>query len=405
MSRPDVAFEPALDLSEALGEALSLLASDVHLQPDGDHASVRFRVDGRLVPSRIRPQVHLSAVEELCAMADLAPGDHAGPAETSVRLLVRGAVGRWRLSRMPGVDGERVCLHRVMSEPPVLEKLGFDEHQLRAVYATLAHPWGVVLFGGPAGSGKTTTFYAALSALDPGRRCVLTHEDVVEADIPGVHQAQSAGQPFLGDGWLRAMLHQDPDVIGLGEIHDLPTAMFAVRGALTGALVLSTAAFNDSPSCVSRLLNLGVEPFLVTSALRLIVCQRLVRLSCQHCLADDSLRAEQLDALRLSPQQLEGLQPRAGFGCERCQGSGVAGRAAIFEVLELTPSYQELVLMGASSAELKSEAMLNGFRTLRQHAIELFVQGRIRASEVLHATNSDEGLPAPPSLTPRRALG
>jgi type IV pilus assembly protein PilB len=152
-------------------------------------------------------------------------------------------------------------------------------------------------------------------------------------------------------------------------------------------------------------LNLGLEPFLVTSAVRLIVCQRLVRLSCPQCLGDDSLRSDQVDTLGLSPQNLEGLHPRAGFGCEHCHGTGVSGRTAIFEVLELTPELQELVLMGASIAELKAAAMRDGFKTLRQHALELFLQGRIRASEVLRTTSSDQGLPAPLALTPRQTPG
>jgi type IV pilus assembly protein PilB len=305
---------------------------------------------------------------------------------------------------MPGIAGDRVCLHRVLSEPPMLEELGFDEQQLRLVYAALAHRWGIVLFGGPAGSGKTTTFYAALSALDPARRCVLTVEDVVESRIPGAHQMQSRCQPFEGDAWLRTLLHQDPDVIGLGEIHNLATATFAARAALTGALLVSTLSFNDAPSCVSRLLNLGVEPFLVTSAVRLIVCQRVVRLSCTHCLCADPLDQKHIDALGLSPSDLQQLQPLASAGCDKCNGTGVCGRSAIFEVLELTDDLQEFVLMGASTAELKSAAMHRGFRTLRQRALDLLRQGRIRASEVLHATNSDEGLPPPPSLTPQRAV-
>jgi type IV pilus assembly protein PilB len=405
VSLHDFAFEPALELAEALCEALELHASDVHFQPDGDHVDVRFRVDGHLVQALVRPRFPVAVLQELCATAGLASTGDGAPAEAGVRIDLRGTTLHWRLSRMPGIDGERVCLHRVLGDPRVLEKLGFDDRQLRVAYATLAHPWGIVLFGGPAGSGKTTTFYAALAALDPTRRCVLTVEDVVEARIPGVQQMQSAGHSLSGDAWLRAMMHQDPDVLGLGEIHDLPSAMFAMRAALSGALLLSTASFNDSPSCVSRLLNLGVEPFLVTSAVRLIVCQRLVRLSCPQCLGEDSLRSDQVDALGLSPQNLEGLQPRAGFGCEHCRGTGVAGRTAIFEVLELTPVVQELVLMGASMAELKAAAMRDGFKTLRQHALELFLQGRIRASEVLRATNSDEGLPAPPALTPRQTPG
>ncbi|MFM7737230.1 MAG: GspE/PulE family protein, partial [Alphaproteobacteria bacterium] len=268
--------------------------------------------------------------------------------------------------------------------------LGFEEKILRDFKTAIDKPYGMILITGPTGSGKTTTLYSTLSELNKSTHNISTVEDPIEATLPGVNQFQvneKAGFTFASA--LRSMLRQDPDVIMVGEIRDFETAEIAVKAALTGHLVLSTVHTNDAPSTVNRLLNMGIEPFLIGSSVNLILAQRLARLNCPKCSQPVEIPAEVMVDLGISAEQAEPVIGKRGAGCPTCSGTGFRGRCALYELMPMSDAIREMVLAGASATELKQQAMQEGMETLRQSGIVKIRAGLTTPEEILRVTIAD----------------
>jgi len=272
-----------------------------------------------------------------------------------------------------------------------MTKLGLDEDQIHIWREAILKPYGMCLVTGPTGSGKTTTLYSALSSLNTPEVNISTAEDPVEFNFAGINQVQQHDDIGLNfAATLRSFLRQDPDIIMVGEIRDFETAEIAVKAALTGHLVLSTLHTNDAPSTVTRLLNMGIEPFLVTAAVNVIVAQRLGRRVCQGCKEPMDLPRDSLVKVQVPEDKVGTFQSFKGSGCEACNGTGFKGRIAFFEVLKMYEPLKDFILNGASTGELKQEAMKLGFKTLRQSAVAHFVEGVTTIDEVSRVTVSDE---------------
>ena len=289
--------------------------------------------------------------------------------------------------------GEKIVLRLLDKSNLQLDmtKLGFAQAQLSDFKENIHQPFGMVLVTGPTGSGKTTTLYSALSELNGVGENLSTAEDPVEFNLQGINQVQmheDIGLNFAAA--LRSFLRQDPDIIMVGEIRDFETAEIAVKAALTGHMVLSTLHTNDAPSTVNRLLNMGIEPFLVSSAVNCIVAQRLARKICTECVEDDpEVSRDDLISAGLSEDELQGFQPQKGMGCTQCSETGFKGRMAVYEVMVMTDEIKEFVLNGASSAEIKREAIRGGMVTLRRSALDKLLEGVTTLSEVFRVSAAD----------------
>jgi type IV pilus assembly protein PilB len=272
-----------------------------------------------------------------------------------------------------------------------MTKLGFEQSQIDVFTEAIHQPYGMVLVTGPTGSGKTTTLYSALSELNKTSENLSTAEDPVEFNLTGINQVQMHEEIGLNfAAALRSFLRQDPDIIMVGEIRDFETAEIAVKAALTGHMVLSTLHTNDAPSTVNRLLNMGIEPFLVASSVNCIVAQRLARRICEECKEPDAeVAVDALVEAGMSQEEANSVAPVRGSGCRNCSDTGFKGRVAIYEVMELREELKEFVLNGASALELKREAMRLGMQTLRQSALRMFSQGITTLSEVLRVSTAD----------------
>jgi type IV pilus assembly protein PilB len=301
-----------------------------------------------------------------------------------------------RVSILPTLFGEKVVLRLLDKSNLQLDmtKLGFEESQLNDFKEAIYKPYGMVLVTGPTGSGKTTTLYSALSDLNKITDNISTAEDPVEFNLPGVNQVQiheEIGLTFANV--LRSFLRQDPDIILVGEIRDFETAEIGIKAALTGHLVLSTLHTNDAPSTINRLLNMGIEPFLVSSATNLIVAQRLVRKTCAECKAPVTISAESFAKLGIPPEEYEqykNITFYKGTGCDACNNTGYKGRIALYEVAAVTDPIKELILQGASTLEIKREAIRQGMRTLRRSGITKLLEGVTSLEEVLKTTVRDD---------------
>jgi type IV pilus assembly protein PilB len=272
-----------------------------------------------------------------------------------------------------------------------MTKLGFEEDQLVGFKECISRPYGMVLVTGPTGSGKTTTLYSGLSELNQTTTNISTAEDPVEFNLAGINQVQmheDIGLNFAAA--LRSFLRQDPDIIMVGEIRDFETAEIAVKAALTGHLVLSTLHTNDAPSTINRLLNMGIEPFLVASSVNCVVAQRLGRRICSDCAVDDAeTTVEALEEAGMSPEEARTCSPRIGSGCNNCSETGFRGRVAIYEVMVMTETLKDFVLNGASSAEIKREAIREGMATLRRSALNKVLEGVTTLKEVYRVSAAD----------------
>ncbi len=298
----------------------------------------------------------------------------------------------FRVSVLPTMWGEKVVLRLLDKSNLQLDmtKLGFDTGPLGDFKWAINQPWGMVLVTGPTGSGKTTTLYSALTELNKPAHNVSTAEDPVEYNLFGINQVQmhdDIGLNFAAA--LRSFLRQDPDIIMVGEIRDFETAEIAVKAALTGHLVLSTLHTNDAPGTITRLLNMGVEPFLITASVNLVLAQRLARRICADCKADVDVDLEVLRDLGVPEDQLANATVKKGAGCPTCGGSGYKGRVALYEVMRFTDDLKERVLQGASAAELKAAAIKNGMLTLRMSGIRKILDGVTTPEEVLRVTMAD----------------
>ncbi len=366
-------------------EALDTGASDVHLEWYAQRLRTRYRVDGVLIDAP-SPPLHLApaVISRLKIMADLDVAERRVPQDGRIRLRLQDRQVDVRVSTVPTLHGESIVL-RLLDKAKgwgSLEELGLDGEVLSRYVAAISRPTGIVLVTGPTGSGKTTTLYASVDRIRTGREKIVTVEDPIEYELPGVPQVPV--NPGLGVTFasaLRALLRQDPDVMLVGEIRDAETAEMATHAALTGHLVLSTLHTNDAASALTRMLDLGVEPFLIASTVQAVLAQRLVRLVCQECREEVEPDAAVVEMLGATADSLNRISQ--GRGCSRCRGSGFKGRSGIYELLLMTNELGTAVLRRASAAELQSIAVGQGMRQLATDGLRLVQQGLTTPSEVL----------------------
>jgi type IV pilus assembly protein PilB len=386
---------PVIRLVNAvLLNAIKKGASDIHVEPYEKKLRVRYRIDGVLL-DEMQPPIKLKAAiaSRLKIMASLDIAERRLPQDGRIKLKIGGGKEMdFRVSVLPTIWGEKIVLRLLDKSNLQLDmtKLGFDVGPLEDFKWAIGQPWGMVLVTGPTGSGKTTTLYSALSDLNRTESNVCTAEDPVEYNLHGINQVQmhdDIGLNFAAG--LRSFLRQDPDIIMVGEIRDFETAEIAVKAALTGHLVLSTLHTNDAPSTISRLLNMGVEPFLITASVNLVLAQRLARKICLDCRAPHPTDSKMLKEFGFNDQQAMTPQLLKGAGCKTCNGSGYKGRVALYEVMKFTETLKEMVLQGASTAELKTAAIKNGTKTLRMSGIEKILQGITTVEEVGRVTMGD----------------
>jgi type IV pilus assembly protein PilB len=325
-------------------------------------------------------------------MAELDIAERRVPQDGRIKIKVLNRTIDLRVSSLPTIFGEKIVM-RVLDKGNLnidLEKLGFEPRAMKDFVSAIASPYGMVLVTGPTGSGKTTTLYSALSRVNTPDVNVLTAEDPVEYNLDGIIQVlvnEDAGLTFSAA--LKAFLRQDPNVIMVGEIRDIDTASIAVKAALTGHLVLSTLHTNDAPSAIGRLVDMGIEPFLVSSSLNLVLAQRLVRRICSVCKRPVELSEEVLRELQFDPADLAHSKISDGKGCPDCNNTGYRGRQGIYEVMNMTPRLKELVLERAPAGEIKKIAIEDGMLTLRRDALEKLKRGVTTVEEVLKETAAD----------------
>ncbi len=375
-------------------DAIKKGASDIHVEPYEKSFRVRYRIDGVLYEV-MKPPVKLKAalVSRLKIMADLDIAVRRLPQDGRIKLkLGKGKEMDFRVSVCPTLFGEKVVLRLLDKSNLQLDmtKLGFESQQLEWFLDAVNRPYGMCLVTGPTGSGKTTTLYSALAKLNLATDNISTAEDPVEFNFAGINQVQMHEEIGLNfASALRSFLRQDPDIIMVGEIRDFETAEIAVKAALTGHMVLSTLHTNDAPGTVSRLLNMGVEPFLVTSSLNLILAQRLARRLCPECKRVADVPEQALLDIGVSADELGSFEVFEPAGCSACNDRGYKGRAAIYEVMPFWDPLKELVINGASTAELKQEAIRLGMVTLRMAAINKLKEGLTSMEEVVGNTAPD----------------
>jgi type IV pilus assembly protein PilB len=369
-------------------------ASDIHVEPYERKLRVRYRVDGVLMEEMQPPMKLKNAIaSRLKIMASLDIAERRLPQDGRIKLKMgKGKEMDFRVSVLPTIWGEKIVL-RLLDKGNLqldMTKLGFDQKPLTDFQWAINQPWGMVLVTGPTGSGKTTTLYSALSELNKIAHNISTAEDPVEYNLHGINQVQMHDEIGLNfAAALRSFLRQDPDIIMVGEIRDFETAEIAVKAALTGHMVLSTLHTNDAPSTISRLLNMGVEPFLITASVNLVLAQRLARKVCVDCRQPVQLDHQLAKDFGFTDEQIARAQPQKGAGCRTCNGSGYKGRVALYEVMRFNDALKEMVLQGASTAELKTAAIRNGMSTLRNSGIEKVIAGVTTTEEVGRVTMGD----------------
>jgi type IV pilus assembly protein PilB len=377
-----------------LTDALRRGASDIHIEPYEREFRVRFRIDGVLYvvmnpPMKLRDAM----ISRLKIMAKMDISEKRLPQDGRIKIRMNnhGKMREldYRVSTLPTLWGEKVVLRLLDKENLMLDmtKLGFEVESLKHFEEAIFKPWGMVLVTGPTGSGKTNTLYSAISQLNTPETNIMTAEDPVEFNLTGVNQVQmkeSIGLNFAAA--LRSFLRQDPNIVLVGEIRDFETAEIAVKAALTGHLVLSTLHTNDAPSTINRLMNMGIEPFLVATSVHLIVAQRLVRRICKECTAPMEVPAQALIDAGFTPEDAKGIQPQKGRGCGTCNNTGYKGRVGLYEVFRVTDEVRQLVLEGASSIELKARAMEDGMISLRYSGLRKVKLGMTTMEEVVRET-------------------
>ena len=377
-----------------LVDAIKRNASDIHIEPYEKEYRVRYRIDGVLYEV-MRPPIKLrnAMSSRLKIMAKLDIAERRLPQDGRIKLkLGDGKEMDYRVSVLPTLFGEKIVLRLLDKSNLQLDmtKLGFEQKPLAAFKSAIHMPYGMCLVTGPTGSGKTTTLYSALAELNKVTENISTAEDPVEFNLPGINQCQmqdSIGFNFASS--LRAFLRQDPDVIMVGEIRDFETAEISIKAALTGHMVLSTLHTNDAPSTISRLLNMGVEPFMVTASVNMVVAQRLGRLICKNCKEAVEVEVQDLRELQVPEELIPDAVIYEGKGCEICNDTGAKGRIAFYEVMVMNDELKEYVLQGYSSQELKNEAVRTGMKTLRQSAVTKLLDGVINMAEVVRCSAPD----------------
>ncbi|MEM1355629.1 MAG: ATPase, T2SS/T4P/T4SS family [Planctomycetota bacterium] len=377
-------------LNLVLLQAIKDKASDIHFEPFEDEFKMRYRIDGVLY-EMIPPPRHLATaiVSRIKVMASLDIAERRIPQDGRIELVVNNAPVDLRVAVLPTMFGES-CVMRVLDRSNVsldLEKVGLREDDLDTVRQLIHKPNGIVVVTGPTGSGKTTTLYSALAELNEPTEKILTAEDPVEYDIDGLIQVQvnpAVGLTFAAA--LRSFLRQDPDVVLIGETRDLTTAQIAVQASLTGHLVFTTLHTNDAPSSIARLVDLGLETFLITATLEGIVAQRLVRKICDRCKQPYSPTEEELFKLGITPESLDGRSLSRGQGCDFCNQSGYRGRMGLFEIMVLNDAMRNMIMEDASSQQLAAEARKAGMRSLRESGLLAMYDGLTTIDEVARET-------------------
>ncbi|MGW8271859.1 MAG: type IV-A pilus assembly ATPase PilB, partial [Thermodesulfovibrionales bacterium] len=374
--------------------AIKAAASDIHVEPYENALRVRYRVDGVMYTVMNLPTKIKSAItSRIKIMAKLDIAERRLPQDGRIKLkLGKKRDIDFRVSVLPCLFGEKTVL-RLLDKANLqidLTKLGFEEKALKDFMQAITKPYGMLLVTGPTGSGKTTTLYSGLNYLNKPEHNIMTAEDPVEFNFAGINQVhvrEEIGLTFASS--LRSFLRQDPDIIMVGEIRDFETAEIAVKAALTGHLVLSTLHTNDAPSTVTRLLNMGIEPFLVSSSVILIMAQRLCRKICQQCKEEDYVPQSGLINVGFTADEAKTVKVYRGKGCPACNNSGYKGRVALYEVMVITEEIKELILEGASSLDIKRQAIKGGMKTLRMSGLTKVKEGVTSIEEVLRVTFGD----------------
>jgi type IV pilus assembly protein PilB len=386
---------PVVKLVNAiLMDAIKKGSSDIHIEPYEKSFRVRFRIDGVLYEI-MKPPLKLknAIISRLKIMAELDIAERRLPQDGRIKLkLGQKREMDFRVSVLPGLFGEKVVL-RLLDKGNLqadMMKLGFSNIQLSHFMEAINKPFGMVLVTGPTGSGKTTTLYSALAELNKATVNISTAEDPVEFNLFGINQVQMHEEIGLNfAAALRSFLRQDPDIIMVGEIRDYETAEIAIKASLTGHLVLSTLHTNDAPSTINRLLNMGVEPFLVASSINIVVAQRLARKICDNCKEEIEVPPDVLINLGIPAIEVSNSKVYHGKGCKRCSNTGYRGRIALYECMPVTETLKEYILNGASAAEIKRQAIEEGMASLRMSGISYLREGVTTIEEVLRVTGSD----------------
>ena len=376
-----------------LSEAIMRGASDIHLEPYEKSFRVRYRIDGVLYDVMQPPQKLKAALtSRIKIMSELDIAERRLPQDGRIKLKIRNKGVDLRVSTLPTLFGEKIVM-RILDKSNLnldLTKLGFEEGALKDFQESIISPYGMVLVTGPTGSGKTTTLYSALSTVNEIDVNIMTAEDPVEYNLDGINQVHvkdDIGLSFAAA--LRSFLRQDPDIVMVGEIRDFETAEIAVKAALTGHLVLSTLHTNDAPSTISRLLNMGIEPFLVSASVIVIIAQRLCRRICDQCREELDVPESALIDMGFQQDEVTTFKCYKGKGCSACSETGYKGRMALYEVMPVKDEIKEMILKGASAADIKKAAMKLGMKTLRMSGRTKIKEGSTTVEEVLRVTFAD----------------
>ncbi|MEA3334240.1 MAG: type IV-A pilus assembly ATPase PilB [Pseudomonadota bacterium] len=381
-------------VNKIMVDAIRRSASDIHIEPYEKFFRVRYRIDGVLYEIMKPPMKLKNAIlSRIKIMSELDIAERRLPQDGRIKMkLGKGQSMDMRVSVLPTLFGEKIVM-RLLDQSNLqldMTKLGLEPEMLEVVDDAIHQPYGLILVTGPTGSGKTTTLYSALSELNKVSDNIMTAEDPVEFNLPGINQVQvreAIGLTFASA--LRSFLRQDPDIILVGEMRDLETAEISIKAALTGHLVLSTLHTNDAPSSVTRMINMGVEPFLIVSSVNLIIAQRLARKVCQKCGKKEDIPVRALIQSGMDPETAEHAVCLSGSGCEECNRTGYRGRIALYEVMTLNDKLKTAIIDGANTMELKAMAIKNGMKSLRQSGLSKLVEGTTSFQEVLRVSARD----------------
>ncbi len=385
-------------VNQVVWEAYKDRATDIHLEPQEDELRIRYRIDGILHQTPMPPQLkrfQAAIISRIKVMSGMNIAEKRLPQDGRINVRIKGEEIDIRVSTVPTVYGESVSL-RLLSRGKIflsLDKLGFSPDDEKAIRELIVKPHGILLVTGPTGSGKSTSLYAMLSTINSVQKRIITVEEPVEYELKGINQI--AVRPEIGLTFamgLRHILRQDPNVIMVGEIRDLETAEIAIRAALTGHLVFSTLHTNDAPSAFTRLIDMGIEPFLVASSVEAIMAQRLVRTICPHCKTEQKVERSYLKKIGFPEEEIASTKFMHGAGCEDCRQLGYQGRLAIYELLLLNEQLRPLILNRSSSTTIAQKAMEQGMRTLRTDGWNKVKAGITTIEEVLRVTQIEEHL-------------
>lgn len=382
-------------VSMILNEALNKRASDVHIEPQEASLRVRYRVDGNLQEALNIPKKNQNAIiARLKIMSGLDITETRLPQDGRFKIKFKDREVDFRVSVLPVSFGNKVVL-RALDRSSLsigLDRMGFLPEPLAVFKKALKRPYGMILITGPTGSGKSTTLYSILNQLNTPEKNIVTIEDPVEYQLEGITQVQvipDIGLTFANG--LKSILRQSPDIVMVGEIRDFETADIAIKASLTGQIVLSTLHTNDAPSAITRLIDMGVKPFLVASSIQAIMAQRLVRVICKKCKTiDENPDMDQIESLGITPEQMKKNPPQKGAGCSQCQNSGYKGRIAIFEMFEMNNEIRELAFSKAPTTELRKAARASGMRTLMQDGMLKIFKGTTTPAEIVRITQTED---------------